>query len=133
MPHQTAYQKGILAQIREFCVDKKFRGKKFAELPAPEREARLLPPWLTYVRADDGAVVAAWPTHSLGGGRRIDYRLPETRHENAAFGVFLDWCDDRGLWYGEVLSASLPGAKYRPGLGFGSAKVFAVVIPKEPR
>lgn len=128
---RTAYQTAIVREIRKFCPPKLKKG----ETP-PTREQLagwLLKPYETTLMPD-GDVVVIWFAHKVVSTKKrivwLNYsKIDETRVSNTAFGVFLDWCDERGLRYERASNHNLPNAKYRhpcePGYHF------CVTIPQQ--
>lgn len=118
---RTAYQTATVKAIRAFCPPR--RKPKEKKLSNTAQSAFLLPPWET-ILAPNGNVIVIWfavrlkpnPVNALYDYPRnwLDYgRTDEARQSNAAFGVFLDWCDERGLKYERKPNRDLPNAKYR--------------------
>lgn len=132
---RTAYQVAIVREIRRFCPPKRKPGER--KLSNAQQAAFLLPPYET-VLMPDGTVVLIWFAVRLktGNGFRdppenwLDYsRIDETRAANTAFGIFLDWLDERGLVYESLGNGKLPNIQYRRGIQSG--KHFRVTVPRQ--
>lgn len=99
---------------------------------------------------ESGSVLVVWreKTTVRSGGVRVSVKCPyfekddkgkehTARNEIAAFGVFLDWCDDNDLKYGYSTTAKLPNAKFvKTAYGWNyisDSMIFVVRIPREPK
>lgn len=126
---RTAYQDEIVKGIRAFCPPRPKKDE--APLTKEQTASFLLRPAET-VLMRDGTVVVNWWVFAVVATKKqlvwLNYaEVEKARASNTAFGVFLDWCDERGLRYGKVNNRDLPGARYRnPSHGYH----FRVTIPR---
>ncbi len=128
---RTDYQKAVLVEIRKFCPPVPAKG---VVTDKQEIQKYLLRPYESAMMPN-GEVAVVWFAEFVGtkkAAKWLNYaHIEETRKENVAFGVFLDWCDERRLVYKRARPDELPHYKYRRGVSH--TYHFQLRIPREAK